>query len=521
MAAAVPSDHHPLSHPQVRTWVPDLSHYPEQLTPLSATVWLEAIGFGLHEALRDMRAPFAGFIGRTHLGWAYEGELPVEWEPDADVMRGRMVRLPVEWETTIRPRVHSITADLHQLRPEDCDGDGAVAVLDRMWALVTEQWILHFDAVIPAQFAIEEFTEQYGSRFGSDDPLAPYRLLEESGNESLAADDELVALAAEARERGVAGIVVAYPPETVVDRLRELHDGRTFLHAVDRYLLRFGGRSRWHELSLPREVENPVMTFQSLRLFLEGNQRLRATSGEVSRERAQLVEHEPEIASAMELATSAYALKESHVYHIDYPGLLATREVLLGFGRRLVADGTLPSVDDVWMFTRLELRSLVSDDHDLDISAVVAQRSGELDQGRRDGVLPYLGEPPAAQGQHAVQQKFYGRPGGSVSARSVRGSGASPGVAQGPARLISAPADFERVQPGDVLVALTTTPAWTPLFPSLAGLVTETGGILSHAAIVAREYGIPAVVGASQATDIIPEGAQVRVDGSAGVVEVE
>ena len=72
----------------------------------------------------------------------------------------------------------------------------------------------------------------------------------------------------------------------------------------------------------------------------------------------------------------------------------------------------------------------------------------------------------------------------------------------------------------DVLVAPQTDPAWTPLFPSLAALVTETGGILSHAAIVAREYGIPAVVGAADATRAIATGARVRVDGKAGTVEL-
>ena len=76
------------------------------------------------------------------------------------------------------------------------------------------------------------------------------------------------------------------------------------------------------------------------------------------------------------------------------------------------------------------------------------------------------------------------------------------------------------VAPGDVLVAVTTTPAWTPLFPSLAALVTEAGGILSHAAIVAREYGLPSVVGVERATTLIPDGARVRVDGSAGTVEL-
>jgi pyruvate,water dikinase len=75
-----------------------------------------------------------------------------------------------------------------------------------------------------------------------------------------------------------------------------------------------------------------------------------------------------------------------------------------------------------------------------------------------------------------------------------------------------------RIQAGDILVTTTTTPAWTPLFPSLAGLVTETGGILSHAAIVAREYGLPCVVGVQGATTSIPEGVQVRVDGSTGEV---
>ncbi len=71
-----------------------------------------------------------------------------------------------------------------------------------------------------------------------------------------------------------------------------------------------------------------------------------------------------------------------------------------------------------------------------------------------------------------------------------------------------------------MLVATTTTPAWTPLFPSLAGLVTETGGILSHAAIDAREYGLPTVVGVPGATRIIADGARVHVDGTAGEVRI-
>ena len=117
--------------------------------------------------------------------------------------------------------------------------------------------------------------------------------------------------------------------------------------------------------------------------------------------------------------------------------------------------------------------------------------------------------------------KFYGVPGsGSIEGDRITGTPASPGEATGVARVVRGPEDFARVAAGDVLVCATTTPAWTPLFPSLGALVTDTGGILCHAAVVAREYGLPAVVGAEVATTGVPDGALVRVDGGTGEVRV-
>jgi pyruvate,water dikinase len=85
---------------------------------------------------------------------------------------------------------------------------------------------------------------------------------------------------------------------------------------------------------------------------------------------------------------------------------------------------------------------------------------------------------------------------------------------------VAGPDDFGRVSGGEILVCTTTTPAWTPLFPSLAGLVTDTGGILCHAAVVAREYGLPAVVGAEVATRVIQDGMRVQVDGATGEIRL-
>jgi pyruvate,water dikinase len=102
----------------------------------------------------------------------------------------------------------------------------------------------------------------------------------------------------------------------------------------------------------------------------------------------------------------------------------------------------------------------------------------------------------------------------------LRGMAASPGVYEGPARRVSRPSEFDRIKQGDVLVTESTTEAFNILLPLLGAIVTDSGGLLSHSAIVAREYGIPGVVGTREATERIADGTRVRVDGDAGEVTV-
>ena len=102
----------------------------------------------------------------------------------------------------------------------------------------------------------------------------------------------------------------------------------------------------------------------------------------------------------------------------------------------------------------------------------------------------------------------------------IRGLAASGGVREGLVRRVTGPGDFDRIQQGDVLLTEATTEAFNVLLPLLSAIITDNGGALSHAAIVAREYGIPGVVGTRDGTTRIPEGARVLVDGNAGVVTV-
>jgi rifampicin phosphotransferase len=467
----VPADHDAVS----KTWLPDPSHYPEQMTPLSATVWFEAMGRGLHAAAQELRAPFGGFATRLELGWAYEGELEPDWLPDRGVMEQAALELPQRWARELRPRVLEINAELESLRPER--PADATPLLDRLWELVQEEWTIHFLVVLPALTAAEQVDHTLLA--GMENP----------------ADDAVWDLADAARREGVDDLLRELGPVAALTRLRGSAAGRRFLRELDAFLAVYGGRARWHELSLPREVEHPSLTLESLRLALEAGQRP---------ERAPAPDTDDELVVR---ARAAYALKELHTYDIDYPGLLATREALLGFGRRLYAEGLLDAVEDVWF---LERRELTEAD---DLRELVARRRAEREQGRIEGVRPYLGEPPEERERDSVVEGFYGSAGSAL-----QGAGASAGIAEGIARVVTGPEDFSRVEAGDVLVTATTTPAWTPLFPSLGALVTETGGVLSHAAVVAREYRLPAVVGAAGATHAIADGVRVRVDGTTGTV---
>ena len=157
-----------------KTWLPDPSHYPEQMSPLSATVWFEAVGVGLHEAMRELCGPFGGFEARTELGWAYEGNREVDWQPADGSLLAAALGLRERWTNELAPRSHDITAELRTLRPEVPHPDGAVALMDRFWSLVLEQWTIHFLAVIPAQVGIEMLQRAYGPKqneFGEEATL--------------------------------------------------------------------------------------------------------------------------------------------------------------------------------------------------------------------------------------------------------------------------------------------------------------------------------------------------------------
>jgi pyruvate,water dikinase len=198
------------------------------------------------------------------------------------------------------------------------------------------------------------------------------------------------------------------------------------------------------------------------------------------------------------------------------------RHALLRLGRILMERGVLTATEDVFFLTRDELlATLAGSSPPRSLAPAVIERQKHWRHQR--GLAPplILGEMTPMMKQMLEQVEHSFMPEGEPSVRNgLSGLPASPGQASGPIRVIHTAEEFDRLQPGDVLVAPAMTPAWTPLFARAVAVVTDSGSPAAHASLAAREYGIPAVVGTGNATARLQDGQVVLVDGNTGLVEV-
>jgi pyruvate,water dikinase len=198
--------------------------------------------------------------------------------------------------------------------------------------------------------------------------------------------------------------------------------------------------------------------------------------------------------------------------------------VLICIGRHLVAEGAIGEPNDVIFLKYNELRYLMADPAGFAVRALISNRRDEREDAYevrpRDWVgtateealafpyLPLWGFPERLDRDH------------SAPADRVEGLAASAGVIEGVARVVLSPEEFDQVERGEILVCQMTNPAWVTLFTRISGLVSDAGGAASHPAVLSREFGIPAVIGTSVATQKIKTGDLLRVNGSTGVVEI-
>lgn len=316
------------------------------------------------------------------------------------------------------------------------------------------------------------------------------------------------------------GLADGIRADTPLYELRAAFPGARFLSAFEDFMRAYGHRGATRDIAVPRWGETPAVVLGLVRVQLNdgaldprfgealAEERRRAAEAEaLARARPW---HRPFLRSLMKRAQEFTVYRENQRFYLDMV-LYHVRNLVRAAAVRLVARGVIEEIDDVFFLSAEEFEAAR-----LPGAVALHERVAE----RKTHYLRWRDRLPATFLLDGVEVELMAAALAAASPEDMRGTPASQGKARGRVRVAHELADLRLVRPGEILVAKNTDPGWTSVFPLLVGLVTCTGGVLSHGALLAREYGIPAVTGVSEAMDRLKTGDLVEIDATAGIVRL-
>ena len=332
-------------------------------------------------------------------------------------------------------------------------------------------------------------------------------------------------LAQMARELGLAGELLENPA-TLLNGAEDNAGVHAWRAALAAHLERFGHQLASFDLSLPTLADDPRPALSAIQTYLKGKESPYARQQRMQAEREAAcaaaeaclpARRLPKFRQLLLSAQQAALTREDALFDV---GLAWTpmHRIALELGQRLAQKGLLAQPGDVfWLYLKEIRASFEEPGRNKGLTEQIAFRKAHNNSW--SGVdAPYLlplGSRPAFWWKWVFPTPELNR---QPDAHTVVGLGVSPGKVTAVARVLHSLDEMQRIQEGEILVTRSTTPAWTPLFARIAGLVTDLGGPLAHGSIVAREYGIPAVMGTGSATQRIRDGEIITVDGALGKV---
>ncbi|MBB4701865.1 PEP-utilizing enzyme [Sphaerisporangium siamense] len=435
-----------------------------------------------------------------------------------------------EWfDGGLRARFVARNRALQAVPVDDLDEAALRGHIDELIALLHDGDMVHMRHLVAQNVAVGDWLAHVRRWTGVDpaDALAVLRGASPASVRPLAGLDRLVAaVRAAGADPGAAG-----PPEKRLEAVRAASPEAAA--ALEEYLGEHGDDLLGFDLDEPTLREMPALVLAALEARLSAPA-APPPGGAADPLRARVPErHRAEYDRLLDDARLLYGLRDDDVAWTEMRPWGLLRRALLAAGRRLVARSALENPEHAVEADPAELAALLSG-ADAPTAAELAERATRrrtaarppLELGEEEPAMPLPRLPAAlarvndalleAMSQDLLERAVPSEP----TDTEVHGTPASPGVYTGRARIVRGPAEFGRLEKGDVLVAPTTGPSYNVVLPLIGAVVTDRGGALSHAAVVAREFGVPAVVGTRVATQRIRDGELVRIDGARGVVTV-
>ena len=528
---------------QQLTWQRNPVHFPEPITPLTFTVALHA---GIDQPMEQYEMPIR-FLARRINSYYYLAVLPVvameemaaQGERSQEHLETAMGRLGEMWSQEAVPELKGLLDDWKTYDLKKADSNELLDHFDVTVTRMKRMYEVHHKFTFPWLVSQSMFEDLFRELFPEVDPLEAYEMLGGFPNKTVETEQALWDLSKKILASGTLREVFEKTvAEEVMQKLGTTDEGRSFLGDFREYLEEYGqGICDFYEISSPSWIENPTPVIEHISDYLKNPDRdLRADREAVvatrkktiSNARERLQGRSEQVVKRFEFllkaAQEATVISEDSNFYIDYCGLYQVRRVLLEIGQRFAREGTIENSADVFYLEPAELREAMRSPGKLDAKGIIAGVKEEMEHFRKIqppvAVGTDYGPPPDDPVSKAMGRLFSVPPDNPEGSDVIRGNPGSAGKARGTARVILTLAEADKLQEGDVLVAHTTLPPWTQLFAKAAAVVTDVGGVLSHAAVVAREYGIPAVVSTGVGTLRIKDGQLVEVDGSQGVVRI-
>jgi pyruvate,water dikinase len=338
--------------------------------------------------------------------------------------------------------------------------------------------------------------------------------------------------------KGDSDLSAAFEGETAADVMQALETsdrGRTFIEErIVEHQKAFGYKSIWsHEFAFKTWREDPAPIVEAIRGYIATDydypSNIEAVRKDLEAAKVEVMEgvegdNRAKLQEALDLSLGMNPLTPDHHFYIDQGTNARLRIALIAIGGKLADAGVLDGAEDVMYLRYNELRLLMADPSAFDAHEIVSDRRDYREDAAERRPPSWAGTATKTaldfpyNALWGFPEKFYA--GEPSTTGEVKGLAASPGVVEGPARFVASLDEFDQVKDGEILVCRMTNPAWVVLFTKISGLVTEAGGAVSHPAVVAREFGIPAVVGTTNAGERIKTGDRIRVNGGTGIVEI-
>lgn len=530
-------------------WAWDKLHAPRPLTPMSHDIVTSALAEGFTRAMREYFCS-VGLQFRAVNYYAYARFMPLEF--DGLTPQERRERYAATTLANVVPNVGTLWRDewLPSMLPgldrakttryESLSDHELVQTIDELQADHVDRWTVH-GRINFILIAASWFADFYNEVFAPEDQTEAYACLQGFSTLSVEAGRELWKMSRGIKASEELGALFnGLQPEGLPAALQESESGRTFLARFQDYLDRWGWRSdSIFELGEKTWREAPTIPLNTLQGYLHLGEEADpdvSYQAAVAR-REELLAQARERLSAFpekltrfdylyEAAKDNLVVTEDHNYYIDQTGVAVLRLPFLEFGRRLMERGQLDQPEDVFHLHFEELKqALVSGE---DEREVVRRRQEEANRWAQQVPPAILGAPEELDMEDPFIAAMGGKMLGLMSSAEpsrdpevLNGVPASPGLVTGTVKVVRDLTEASKLQPGDIMVCEMTMPPWTPLFATVAGIVADTGGVLSHCAIVAREYQLPAVVGTHVGTAVLRDGMTVTVDGTHGVVRID